>query len=51
MRSHMKAVLLRRHGGPEMLEDGEAPDPIANSGEIVVDVYAASVNAAQSAAR
>jgi NADPH:quinone reductase-like Zn-dependent oxidoreductase len=42
----MKAVLLMGHGGPEMLRLGEAPDPAAGSGEVVVDVHAASVNAA-----
>ncbi|MBV9860734.1 MAG: NADP-dependent oxidoreductase [Alphaproteobacteria bacterium] len=42
----MKAILLTGHGGPEMLQYGEAPDPIAGPGEVVVDVHAASVNAA-----
>jgi NADPH:quinone reductase-like Zn-dependent oxidoreductase len=42
----MKAILLTGHGGPERLVYGEAPDPIAGPGEVVVDVYAASVNAA-----
>ncbi len=42
----MKAVLLMSHGGPEMLHYGEAPDPTAGSGEVVVDIHAASVNAA-----
>ena len=42
----MKAILLSGHGGPEMLRYGDAPDPVAGAGEIVVDVYAASVNAA-----
>jgi NADPH:quinone reductase-like Zn-dependent oxidoreductase len=42
----MKAVLLINHGGPEMLRYGEAPDPIAGPGEVVVDIHAASVNAA-----
>src|SRR5437764_12832276 len=42
----MKAVLLTAHGGPEKLVYGDAPDPIAGPGEIVVDVHAASVNAA-----
>lgn len=42
----MKAVLLTNHGGPEMLRYGEAPDPTAGPGEVVVDIYAASVNAA-----
>jgi NADPH:quinone reductase-like Zn-dependent oxidoreductase len=42
----MKAVLLKDHGGPEMLHYGEAPDPTARPGEVVVDIHAASVNAA-----
>ena len=42
----MKAVLFAKHGGPEMLHLGEAPDPVAGPGEVVVDVHAASVNAA-----
>jgi NADPH:quinone reductase-like Zn-dependent oxidoreductase len=39
-------MLLTGHGGPEMLRPGEAPDPIAGPADIVVDVHAASVNAA-----
>lgn len=42
----MKAMLLTGHGGPEMLRLGEAPDPVAGPGEIVVDIHAASVNGA-----
>ncbi|MFI4974987.1 MAG: NADP-dependent oxidoreductase [Caulobacterales bacterium] len=42
----MKAALLMTHGGPETLRYGEAPDPVARPGEVVVDVFAASVNAA-----
>ena len=42
----MKAMLLTNHGGPEMLRYGEAPDPIAGLGEVVVDIHAASVNGA-----
>src|SRR5487761_516409 len=42
----MKAVLLTRHGGPEALRYGEAPDPVAGPGEVGVDIHAASVNAA-----
>ena len=42
----MKAVLLIGHGGPEKLVYGDAPDPVAGPGEVVVDVHAASVNAA-----
>ena len=42
----MKAILLTNHGGPEMLRYGEATDPTAGSGEVVVDIHAASVNGA-----
>ncbi len=42
----MKAVLLMKHGGPEVLRYGEAPDPTPGPGEVVVDIHAASVNAA-----
>ena len=42
----MKAMLLMGHGGPEMLRYGEAPDPKAGPGEVVVDIHAASVNGA-----
>jgi NADPH:quinone reductase-like Zn-dependent oxidoreductase len=42
----MKAVLLAGHGGPEMLRYGDAPDPVAAPGEVVVDIHAASINAA-----
>ncbi|MGE0828641.1 MAG: NADP-dependent oxidoreductase [Hyphomonadaceae bacterium] len=37
---------LTGHGGPEMLHFGDAPDPVAGPGEVLVDVHAASVNAA-----
>ena len=42
----MKAVILTAHGGPETLRYTDAPDPVAAAGEVVVDVHAASVNAA-----
>src|SRR3954471_5353288 len=42
----MKAVLLTGHGGPEKLVYGDTPDPVAGPGEVVVNVHAASVNAA-----
>jgi NADPH:quinone reductase-like Zn-dependent oxidoreductase len=42
----MKAALLTGHGGTEMLRYGEAPDPVAGAGEVVVDIFAASVNGA-----
>jgi NADPH:quinone reductase-like Zn-dependent oxidoreductase len=42
----MKAAFFMRHGGPEVLEYGDVPDPAARAGELLVDVHAASVNAA-----
>ncbi len=42
----MKAVLFEKHGEPEVLHLAEVPDPIAGPGEVVVDIHAASVNAA-----
>ncbi len=42
----MKAVLLTKHGGPEVLQLGEMPDPTAGPDEVVVDIHAASINAA-----
>ena len=42
----MKAVLFERHGGPEVLHVAEVPDPAAGPGEVVVEIHAASVNAA-----
>ncbi len=42
----MKAMLLTANGGPEMLRFGDAPSPVAGPGEILVDVHAASINAA-----
>jgi NADPH:quinone reductase-like Zn-dependent oxidoreductase len=42
----MKAVLFERHGEPEVLHLTEVPDPIAGPDEVVVDIHAASVNAA-----
>jgi NADPH:quinone reductase-like Zn-dependent oxidoreductase len=47
----MKAMLLIKHGGPEMLRYGEAPDPSAGPGEVVVDIHAASVNGADAKVR
>ena len=42
----MKAALIKKHGGPEELVYGDLPDPVAAAGEVVVDIHAASVNAA-----
>ena len=42
----MKAAYLTGHGGPDKFVYGEVADPVAGPGEVVVDVHAASVNAA-----
>lgn len=42
----MKAVYFNEHGGPDVLVHGDLPDPVAGDGEVVVDIHAASVNAA-----
>jgi NADPH:quinone reductase-like Zn-dependent oxidoreductase len=42
----MKAMLLTGHGGLEMLRYGDAADPRTGPAEILVDVHAASINAA-----
>src|SRR5262245_213035 len=42
----MKAVQIERHGGPDELRYGDLPDPVAEPGEVVVDIHAASVNGA-----
>jgi len=40
----MKAVLIRKHGGPEVLEIAELPKPQAGPGQAVVQVKAAGMN-------
>src|SRR5438309_8535134 len=42
----MKASFFASFGGPEVLQYGELPDPVPAAGEVVVDIHAASVNAA-----
>ncbi len=42
----MKASFFRRYGGPEVLEYGELPDPVPAAGEVLVEIHAASINAA-----
>ena len=40
----MKAAYFMKHGGPEVMQYGELPDPTAGDGEVLVDVHAASIN-------
>jgi NADPH:quinone reductase-like Zn-dependent oxidoreductase len=42
----MKAAYFMKNGGPDVLQYGDVPDPVARPGEVLVDVHAASVNAA-----
>src|SRR4051812_33337945 len=42
----MKAAYIEKFGGPEIFKYGELPDPLPALGEVVVDIVAASVNAA-----
>ncbi|MFF9001193.1 NAD(P)H-quinone oxidoreductase [Streptomyces achromogenes] len=42
----MKAVSIREHGGPDVLEWTEAADPTPAAGEVVVDVVASALNRA-----
>ena len=42
----MKAAYLMQFGGPEVLQYGDVPDPVPAADEVIVDVHAATVNAA-----
>jgi NADPH2:quinone reductase len=40
----MRAVVITRHGGPEVLEVRDVPEPVGGGGRLVVEVAAAGVN-------
>ncbi|MGH6672631.1 MAG: NADP-dependent oxidoreductase [Xanthobacteraceae bacterium] len=42
----MKAAYFEKFGGPDVLQYGDVPDPVGAPDEVIVDVHAASVNAA-----
>lgn len=42
----MRAVILRSHGGPEVLETAEVADPVPGPDEVLVSVAATAVNRA-----
>ncbi len=47
----MKASYFEQHGGPDVLVYGDLPDPVPGAGEVIVDIHAASVNAADAKVR
>jgi NADPH:quinone reductase-like Zn-dependent oxidoreductase len=47
----MRAVVVTGHGGPEVLQVQERPDPSVGPGEVRVDVKAAGINFADTMAR
>src|SRR5215208_4213880 len=47
----MRVVMITRHGGPEVLEVRELPDPVMAPGHVRVAVAAAGVNFADTMAR
>jgi NADPH:quinone reductase-like Zn-dependent oxidoreductase len=47
----MKAIYFDKHGGLDVLQYGDLPDPVAKPGEILVDIHAASINAADAKVR
>lgn len=40
----MKAVIFKQHGGPEVLEYADAPDPTIKANEVLVEVKACALN-------
>jgi NADPH:quinone reductase-like Zn-dependent oxidoreductase len=42
----MKAAYFMKQGGPEVMQYGDVPDPVARAGEVLVNVHAASINGA-----
>ncbi|MCW5774036.1 MAG: NADP-dependent oxidoreductase, partial [Rhodospirillaceae bacterium] len=42
--SAMKAVFIRKFGGPEVLEYGDLPEPMPGPNEVAIEVHAASMN-------
>jgi NADPH:quinone reductase-like Zn-dependent oxidoreductase len=47
----MRAVVITKHGGPEVLQVQERPDPPLAAGEVRIDVAAAGINFADVMAR
>ena len=47
----MRGVVITRHGGPEVLEVQERPDPVLGGGQVRIEVAAAGINFADVMAR
>jgi NADPH:quinone reductase-like Zn-dependent oxidoreductase len=47
----MRAVVITRHGGPEVLQVQERPDPPVGPGQVRIAVKAAGINFADTLAR
>jgi NADPH:quinone reductase-like Zn-dependent oxidoreductase len=47
----MRVVVITKHGGPEVLQVQERPDPVLGKGEVRIEVAAAGVNFADVMAR
>ena len=42
----MRAIVMSQHGGPEVLETRELPDPVPGPGEVRIEIAASAVNRA-----
>lgn len=40
----MKAVIFRKHGGPEVLESADVPEPAIRANEVLIEVKACALN-------
>ena len=47
----MRQAVITRHGGPEVLQIREAPDPVPSAGQVRIRVRAAGINFADVLAR
>ena len=47
----MNRIVITRHGGPEVLQVQESPDPKPRAGEVLIRVKAAGLNFADVLAR
>src|SRR5881394_3344663 len=50
-RAEMRAIWITKHGGPDVLEVRETPDPVPQAGEVRIRVRAAGLNFAELMAR